>query len=160
MGQHLYRHFDASGALLYVGVSLSAVQRLAQHKNCSHWFEQIARVEIETFTDRQQALDAERKAVATEKPRHNVQGGRKVRPQSRYSRQAKLTKARAAKIRALVTRGGKKLTWAKVAEIRRRASFGVTQRTISVVYGVSEGTVHRILRNKSWRLDQGGGDAP
>lgn len=27
---HLYRHFDKKGALLYVGVSLSAVQRLAQ----------------------------------------------------------------------------------------------------------------------------------
>lgn len=68
---HLYRHFQKDGSLLYVGISLSAVARLAQHKNYSEWFNSISRVEIETFTDRNAALDAERRAIKEENPLYN-----------------------------------------------------------------------------------------
>lgn len=68
----LYRHFDGAGVLLYVGVSLSAVQRLAQHRQTAHWFEQIARVTIEWLPTRQRALEAETWAIANEGPVHNV----------------------------------------------------------------------------------------
>lgn len=67
----LYRHFDAAGRLLYVGISLSAVQRLAQHKQASHWFAQIARVDVEWLPSRHDALRAESKAIANEAPLHN-----------------------------------------------------------------------------------------
>ena len=69
----LYRHFDADGMLLYVGISLSAVSRLSAHKVGSEWFSKIARIEIETFETRESARDAERDAIATEKPRYNIQ---------------------------------------------------------------------------------------
>lgn len=69
----LYRHFDAAGALLYVGISLSAVQRLGQHRDRSGWYSQIAQVSIEWFTDRRLALAAESLAIAQEKPLRNVQ---------------------------------------------------------------------------------------
>lgn len=72
----LYRHFDTSGALLYVGVSLSAVARLAQHKQTAHWFEQLARVDVEWFDSRFEALEAEAIAITRELPRHNVQHAR------------------------------------------------------------------------------------
>ena len=68
----LYRHFDKDGALLYVGVSLSAVQRLAQHRDASHWFADIASVKIEWFADRKEAIAAERTAITAENPRHNL----------------------------------------------------------------------------------------
>lgn len=68
----LYRHFDREGVLLYVGVSLNALQRLAAHRNSSHWFNQITRVEVETLPSREEALVAEREAVLNEKPKHNV----------------------------------------------------------------------------------------
>lgn len=71
MTQSLYRHYDSSGTLLYVGVSLSALVRLGQHE-ASHWFDSIARVEIQRFANRQEVLEAERVAVATENPLHNV----------------------------------------------------------------------------------------
>lgn len=71
MTQSLYRHYDSSGTLLYVGVSLSVLVRLKQHE-ASHWFGSIARVEIQRFTNRQAVLEAERVAVATENPLHNV----------------------------------------------------------------------------------------
>jgi hypothetical protein len=70
----LYRHFDSEGCLLYVGISLNAIARLANHRLTSHWFETVARVEIERFRSRQAALAAERKAIRTEKPLHNIAG--------------------------------------------------------------------------------------
>lgn len=69
---HLYRHFNASGDLLYVGVSLSTVARLKQHRTNSNWFELIDRITIERFKSRDQALEAERKAIETETPLHNI----------------------------------------------------------------------------------------
>jgi excinuclease UvrABC nuclease subunit len=69
----LYRHYGKDGTLLYVGVSLSAFQRLAQHRTNAHWFEQITRVEMETFSTRQQALNAERIAIINENPLFNIQ---------------------------------------------------------------------------------------
>lgn len=67
----LYRHFDAGGQLLYVGISLSAVQRLAQHKTGSEWFPKIARVDIEWLPSRAIALRAEAAAIERENPLHN-----------------------------------------------------------------------------------------
>ena len=69
----LYRHFGEDGTLLYVGVSLSAMQRLMQHRSHAHWFEQIKRIEVERFATRQQAFAAERAAVINEKPAFNIQ---------------------------------------------------------------------------------------
>jgi hypothetical protein len=69
---HLYRHFDKDGVLLYVGISLSAIKRLGEHKDCSHWFNSIARVDIQQFPTRQAALAAERIAISTEMPKHNI----------------------------------------------------------------------------------------
>ena len=65
----LYRHFDPNGALLYVGISLSAIERLRQHRATSDWFDQIARVDIEMFPSRKEAVAAERHAVKTEGPK-------------------------------------------------------------------------------------------
>lgn len=71
MNAQLYRHFDAEDKLLYVGISLSSLHRLGQHKDHSHWFNQISRVTIENFSDRKLAMDAEREAIRKEKPIHN-----------------------------------------------------------------------------------------
>ena len=70
--QHLYRHFDERGKLLYVGVSLSTIQRLAQHKHHSHWFNSIEKITIEQFPSREEALDAEKIAIQKEDPLHNL----------------------------------------------------------------------------------------
>ena len=72
MKHYLYRHFDHNGVLLYVGISLSTVQRLGQHRDHSHWFDAIVRVEIESFETRAAALDAEREAIRAEHPLCNI----------------------------------------------------------------------------------------
>jgi hypothetical protein len=68
----LYRHFDAKGVLLYVGISLSAVERLRQHRAAFNWFGQIVRVDIEVFPSRKEAVAAERRAVKAENPKYNT----------------------------------------------------------------------------------------
>lgn len=69
----LYRHFDGQGCLLYVGVSLNALQRLSEHRY-SYWIDRVARVDIERFPSREAALAAEREAIRIEKPLHNIAG--------------------------------------------------------------------------------------
>jgi hypothetical protein len=71
----LYRHFNSVGVLLYVGISLSAVNRLSQHKE-SFWFNKITHIEVETFPSRASAISAEAEAIASEKPLYNQKGAR------------------------------------------------------------------------------------
>lgn len=66
----LYRHYDSSGSLLYIGVSLSAINRLKQHQ-ASAWIYTVSRVEIEYFSNRNEALYAEEVAIKLEKPKFN-----------------------------------------------------------------------------------------
>ena len=68
----LYRHFDKDGGLLYVGISLSHLSRLIQHRERAHWYRQIETVKIQWFASRSEAIAAERHAIKTEKPIHNV----------------------------------------------------------------------------------------
>ena len=67
----LYRHFDKDGQLLYIGISLSHVARLAQHRDGSPWYEDIAHVTIEWHETRVDAELAETKAIGREAPKYN-----------------------------------------------------------------------------------------
>lgn len=72
----LYRHFDKDGVLLYVGISYSSVERLMKgHRQNAHWFDQVARIEIERFSSRAEALKAEKAAISKDLPRFNVWTG-------------------------------------------------------------------------------------
>jgi excinuclease UvrABC nuclease subunit len=68
----LYRHFDREGRLLYVGVSLSAIQRTKQHHTNAPWFREITRIELTWFGSRSSAELAEEHAIKAEKPLYNV----------------------------------------------------------------------------------------
>ncbi|MCW2228064.1 GIY-YIG nuclease family protein [Bradyrhizobium elkanii] len=82
-GRHfVYRHFDSSGNLLYVGLSSNRRARYSTHKYRSPWFSQIARWTFEEFASREAAMAAEREAIESERPLHNktsMQPGTKVR---------------------------------------------------------------------------------
>lgn len=67
----LYRCFDAEDRLLYVGISFKVWARWQQHSLRSPWFHEVRKVTIERFESRGHAADAEREAVAKEKPVHN-----------------------------------------------------------------------------------------
>ena len=72
MNTQLYRHFDESRNLLYVGISLSTFNRLSQHKDHSDWFKKIKNVTIEHFPTREEAMAAERQAIKSENPKFNI----------------------------------------------------------------------------------------
>lgn len=74
----VYKHFDANGQLLYIGVSLNHLARLAQHSDTSHWFNDIARIEVIACETRAAALAKERSLIRAERPKHNKQHNREL----------------------------------------------------------------------------------
>lgn len=71
MSTAVYRHFDADGHLLYVGVTNDPKRRLAEHKCRSVWADQIADISVKWVYSREDALAIEAEAIATEAPIFN-----------------------------------------------------------------------------------------
>tara|TARA_R110000822_G_scaffold163776_3_gene304020 strand:- start:268 stop:726 length:459 start_codon:yes stop_codon:yes gene_type:complete len=69
---NLYRHYNTTGILLYVGISLSAIKRLSEHAIQSRWFNQIAVIKIEKFETKEEAQLAEKQAIEQEAPLFNI----------------------------------------------------------------------------------------
>jgi len=70
----LYRLYNASGDLLYIGVSRHPEQRLAEHRTGPdrfRWIAEVARRGIEWHPSRSEALAAEKGAIQVEQPRYN-----------------------------------------------------------------------------------------
>lgn len=94
----LYRLYDADGRLLYIGVTCNPQQRWDGHRGDKPWWPLVARKELTTYPDRSAALTAERDAIRTEKPLHNVTGN----PRNRQAHaHLVLSTEQAAKVRAL-----------------------------------------------------------
>lgn len=68
----LYRHFANDGKLLYVGISLSTIARLSQHREASGWYCEISSISIEKFKSREEAIEAEKIAIKAERPKYNI----------------------------------------------------------------------------------------
>ena len=66
----LYRHYDATGRLLYVGISEAFARRTQEHI-FSHWYLQISRIEVERFPTYEAAAEAELRAIKSEQPLYN-----------------------------------------------------------------------------------------
>ena len=70
-GCQLYRHYDKNGRLLYVGISLSYLYRLAKHREQSAWFRDVATIKVRHFPTRAAARAAEKAAIAKWHPMFN-----------------------------------------------------------------------------------------
>lgn len=68
----VYRFFDSEGGLLYVGSSYKITDRVVCHAQLSPWVYAATRIDIEWFPTRLEAQRAERVAIRTEDPRHNI----------------------------------------------------------------------------------------
>jgi predicted GIY-YIG superfamily endonuclease len=68
----LYRIYDATDRLLYVGVTGNWFERVAQHANGKGWWDDVATIKVQAFDSRAEALAAETQAIRTEHPLHNV----------------------------------------------------------------------------------------
>lgn len=68
----LYRFFNASGELLYVGITSRDVTRWESHAKTKEWWPAVAATTVEHYDSRSLAEAAEAEAIRTERPRHNV----------------------------------------------------------------------------------------
>lgn len=67
----LYRHWDAAGVLLYVGMSSDPESRNRSHRNSSKWWKYRARETVEWLPDFDATRAAELHAITTELPIFN-----------------------------------------------------------------------------------------
>jgi predicted GIY-YIG superfamily endonuclease len=66
----VYRHYDAAGCLLYVGMSADPMSRSKAHRSASGWFTEVRRIEIDWFESKSAAIAAEREMTARLQPLH------------------------------------------------------------------------------------------
>ncbi|MBM1556687.1 GIY-YIG nuclease family protein [Sulfitobacter mediterraneus] len=66
----LYRHFDAEGALMYIGITTDPERRLSEHIKSGRW--PIASVRVEWVQSALDAAAVERRAIIEENPKHNI----------------------------------------------------------------------------------------
>lgn len=79
MTHALYRFWSADGRLLYVGITYRIEHRFSRHSKVKPW-DEIASVTIEHHPSRQEAEEAEKRAIQAEHPRWNVVHNRPVAP--------------------------------------------------------------------------------
>lgn len=70
----LYRHFDAEGILLYVGISFNPQKRGKAHVDRSVWIDFAVRMEADWLPSRDDAIEAELTVIRNEKPIFNQIG--------------------------------------------------------------------------------------
>lgn len=70
----VYRFYDETDRLLYVGIAADLRQRWIKHKRSAPWWPETRRSDIEWHPDRSSAEEAEVRAIRTESPVHNVKG--------------------------------------------------------------------------------------
>jgi hypothetical protein len=105
MSACIYRCYDKEGNLLYVGLSRDAIIRSAAHSAQSAWYPNVAVMKIEKFSSREDAEEAERRAIAAENPLHNkmrfsfsASGDRTKKPPRAPRGNGKVTDSAAAKV--------------------------------------------------------------
>lgn len=68
----LYRFYDQTGALLYVGITSDPGARWPKHRRDKPWWHDVATITVEVHPDRDTVLAAERTAIVNECPRYNI----------------------------------------------------------------------------------------
>lgn len=71
----VYRAFDPSGQLLYVGRTKRFRERMTSHRRLSAWWAEATSITIEAYATQVDAAHAERAAIANERPRFNRPDG-------------------------------------------------------------------------------------
>lgn len=68
----VYRVYDDSRQLLYVGITWHPFTRWTEHARFRPWWDQVRYAHIVEYPDDRAARDAETTAIHTERPMHNV----------------------------------------------------------------------------------------
>jgi hypothetical protein len=107
----LYRHFDSEGQLLYVGISISALERYKQHSG-TEWFPSVSQITVEHFPTREEAAKAEVLAIKTEKPKFNIR-----HLNSKPKRIAKETPELIHLLQKAINKNGSQIAVAKILKV-------------------------------------------
>ena len=77
LGEQVYRLYNDENELLYIGISWSALHRLAQHAKNQPWWHEVATIKIQSYPacTRTMAMLIEREAIIREKPKYNIAHG-------------------------------------------------------------------------------------
>ncbi|MFD3330148.1 GIY-YIG nuclease family protein [Streptomyces sp. NPDC058701] len=75
----LYRLYDESEDLLYVGIAFDPRHRWKTHAREKPWWAEVHVREIEWFPTRVEAEEAEASAIKGQRPKHNVIGNVPIR---------------------------------------------------------------------------------
>lgn len=70
--QALYRFFNATGDLLYVGITMNPASRWKSHRDEKPWWLEVTSITVEHHPDRASAEEAERQAIRSERPWYNL----------------------------------------------------------------------------------------
>lgn len=70
----VYRLWDASGGLLYVGQTIEGTKRLRAHEKEKPWWGDVASVTWQNCATKEEMDEVELRAIREENPRHNVAG--------------------------------------------------------------------------------------
>lgn len=74
-GHHLlYRFYDRSGRLLYIGITWTPRERWRRHRRLKDWWPEVASVTVECFPAEWLALNEELRVIKAERPVHNRRG--------------------------------------------------------------------------------------
>lgn len=72
MNQHvLYRFYDRSDVLLYVGITNNPESRFSDHRREQPWWDKAVNIKLEHFKNRGELAQAEITAIQTEHPKYN-----------------------------------------------------------------------------------------
>lgn len=69
---YLYRLLDNEARLLYIGITNAPIHRLFEHLEEKPWAPQICWQNVKRFNSREEAEEAERQAIQSEKPLYNI----------------------------------------------------------------------------------------
>jgi hypothetical protein len=72
-GCGLYRCYDAQDRLLYVGITNLGLRRWRKHTEESAWWPDVARIDVEHHTTREQAMEREATLIRALEPLYNHQ---------------------------------------------------------------------------------------
>lgn len=133
----VYRHFDADGQLLYVGISQDPRSRLYQHKSRSRWFDQIANVAVKWMPNREDAAEAEAKAIREERPLFNGGEVRRGEPNTGDPLRDWMAETNTSQTDIALAYGVHKTSVSQILKGNRRASL----RFAVFIEDMSEGAV-------------------
>lgn len=69
---YVYRVYDSTGALIYVGCTKNLFARLQIHQGNAWWAPQAAKVVARVFPTQSDALAVEKRAIKSEHPKWNI----------------------------------------------------------------------------------------